>query len=205
MDEKLIYHIAYLFKRDFLIVHEKFKEMDEKEFILFDMINGTNWNSVRLKIPIDDDIGWRVEFRTMEISLTPDENAAYSILIHLFMRELHENRDLNFYIPISKLRENFRRAHLNDALRTQKFYFRTNIFDMGEPIIEELTVFEIFFGKDQFPGLMREVEKRLDGCVKACKNVGLVTDSLKTFVRDLTSGKRLTLAQYMRGFVHKHP
>lgn len=26
----------------------------------FNMLNGTNWNSVRLKIPIDDAIGWRV-------------------------------------------------------------------------------------------------------------------------------------------------
>lgn len=30
------------------------------DFLLFEMLNGTNWNSVRLKIPIDDDIGWRV-------------------------------------------------------------------------------------------------------------------------------------------------
>ena len=89
IDELLVYHIAYLFKRDVLLVHEKFKHMDSKEFIIFDMLNGTNWNSVRLKIPIDDDIGWRVEFRTMEILLTPDENAAYSLLIHFFMRELH--------------------------------------------------------------------------------------------------------------------
>jgi len=68
------------------------------------MLNGTNWNSVRLKIPIDDHIGWRVEFRTMEVQLTPDENSAYSLLIHLLTRELHENVDLNFYIPISQLR-----------------------------------------------------------------------------------------------------
>lgn len=53
------------------------------------MLNGTNWNSVRLKIPIDDEIGWRVEFRTMEVQLTPDENAAYSLIIHLIMRIFH--------------------------------------------------------------------------------------------------------------------
>ena len=53
------------------------------------MINGTNWNSVRLKIPIDDSIGWRVEFRTMEVQLTQDENAAFSLLIHFIARVLH--------------------------------------------------------------------------------------------------------------------
>ena len=53
------------------------------------MLNGTNWNSVRLKIPIDGEIGWRVEFRTMEVQLTADENSAYSLLIHLITRVLH--------------------------------------------------------------------------------------------------------------------
>ena len=67
------------------------------------MLNGTNWNSVRLKIPIDDTIGWRVEFRTMEVQLMPDENAAYSLFIHLFTRALHLNKNLNLYIPISKV------------------------------------------------------------------------------------------------------
>ena len=40
----------------------------------------------------------------MEISLTADQNAAYSILIHLIARILHENHDINLYIPISKLK-----------------------------------------------------------------------------------------------------
>lgn len=91
--------------------------MDDDQFALFDMLNGTNWNSVRLKIPIDDQIGWRVQFRTMEISLTADQNAAYSILIHIIARILHQNQDINLYIPISKLRDNFDRAHKRDAIR----------------------------------------------------------------------------------------
>ena len=56
------------------------------------------------------------------------------------MRIFHETSDLNLYIPIKKLRENFNRAHKKDALRKEKFYFRTNILDQGEPIIEELTI-----------------------------------------------------------------
>lgn len=54
IDEVLFKHIANIFKRDFLIAHEKFKTMSEHDNILFDMLNGSNWNSVRLKIPIDD-------------------------------------------------------------------------------------------------------------------------------------------------------
>ncbi len=68
----MIYHLANIMKRDILIVHENFPKMSDDEYTLFEMLNGTNWNSVRLKIPIDDDIGWRVEFRTMEVQLTPD-------------------------------------------------------------------------------------------------------------------------------------
>lgn len=75
--------------------------MDEEDNVIFEILNGTNWNSVRLKIPIDDYIGWRVEFRTMEIMLTADENSAFSLIIHLITRALHYEQDLNFYMPIS--------------------------------------------------------------------------------------------------------
>jgi glutamate--cysteine ligase catalytic subunit len=103
------------------------------------MINGTNWSSVRLKIPTEE-IGWRVELRTMEVQLTADENTALSILSHLLIRLLHENLDLNFYIPITLLMENFNRAHKINALINEKFFFRTNIYDEGLPEIEELTI-----------------------------------------------------------------
>lgn len=69
IDERMVQHISNIFKREIMVVHEKFKTMGDDENTLFEMLNGTNWNSVRLKIPIDDTIGWRVEFRTMEIQL----------------------------------------------------------------------------------------------------------------------------------------
>ena len=135
IDDYLATHVANIFKRDILIAHEKFKEMSDEENILFEMLNGTNWNSVRLKIPIDDQIGWRVEFRTMEIQLMADENAAYSLFIHLFTRVLHQTMNLNLYMPMSIVKENFDRAHEIDAVRKTKFWFRTNIFGKGEPIM----------------------------------------------------------------------
>lgn len=57
--------------------------MDSSSSLLFEMLNGTYWNSVRLKIPTDEVMGWRVELRTMEVQLTADENAALSLLVHL--------------------------------------------------------------------------------------------------------------------------
>jgi len=43
--------------------------------------------------------------------------------------------------------ENFRRANLKDAATNQKFFFRTNIYDSGKPVVEELLIREIFEGK----------------------------------------------------------
>ena len=34
---------------------------------------------------------------------------------------------LNLYMPMSKVDENMDRAHARDAVRQQKFWFRTNI------------------------------------------------------------------------------
>lgn len=42
--------------------------------------------------------------------------------------------------------ENFKRANLMGAATQQKFFFRTNIFDDGEPVITELTLRELFEG-----------------------------------------------------------
>jgi glutamate--cysteine ligase catalytic subunit len=71
------------------------------------MVNSTNWNSVRFKAPLDEHMGWRVEFRTMEVQLTPDENAAFSLLVYMIVRLLNEQPTLNFYLPISKVNLNF--------------------------------------------------------------------------------------------------
>ncbi len=109
--------------------------MSKEEYTIFEILNGTNWNSVRLKIPIDEEIGWRVELRTMEVQLTADENSAFSLFSHFITRVLHEDTSLNFYIPITQLRENFNRAQKRNAVLTEKFYFRTNIHDAGLPMV----------------------------------------------------------------------
>lgn len=59
------------------------------------------------------------------------------------------------------LEENFKRAHQRDAVRKQKFYFRTNIYGEGKPVIEELSVLEILFGKGNYRGIMHEIDTKL--------------------------------------------
>jgi hypothetical protein len=70
-------------------------------------IQSTNWQSVRFKPPPPgSSIGWRVEFRTMEIQLTDFENAAFAVFIALVSRAILFF-DLNLYIPISKVLTQF--------------------------------------------------------------------------------------------------
>ena len=51
----------------------------------------------------DSPIGWRVEIRPLDLSLTDFENAAYAVFFVLVTRTILHFR-LNFYIPISKVK-----------------------------------------------------------------------------------------------------
>ena len=67
-------------------------------------IQSTNWQTLRFKPPPPgSSIGWRVEFRPMEVQTTDFENAAFSAFIVLLSRAILFF-GLNFYIPISKVR-----------------------------------------------------------------------------------------------------
>lgn len=95
----------------------------------------------------------------MEVQPTDFENAAYSIFVLLLSRAiLHFN--LNFYLPISKVDENMRRAQKRDAVRSETFFFRKSIHSRKPSVFasmngsskveneyEELTVDEIINGK----------------------------------------------------------
>ena len=101
--------------RDPLVIFDTRINLNNKrESAHFENIQSTNWNCVRLKPPpsFESTIGWRTEFRTMEISLTDDENAAFSILSSFFVRILTENDTFKFnlYIPMDKMHANFERA-----------------------------------------------------------------------------------------------
>lgn len=68
----------------------------------------------------------------MEVQLTDFENAAYSIFIVLLTRAIL-SFGINFYIPVSKVDENMKRAHVRDAVNQQKFYFKKNVFTRRWP------------------------------------------------------------------------
>ncbi|KAL9939413.1 hypothetical protein V8E36_001230 [Tilletia maclaganii] len=129
LDEHLASHLAHLFIRDPLVIFsERINQDDETSTDHFENIQSTNWQTMRFKPPPPGGvIGWRVEFRSMEVQVTDFENAAFSVFIVLLTRAI-QSFGLNFYMPISKVDENMQRAHVRDAIHTRKFYFRKQVF-----------------------------------------------------------------------------
>lgn len=133
VDQLLAQHIAHLFVRDPLAIYKEKVEQDNTTSTdHFENIQSTNWNTVRFKPPPPGtDIGWRTEFRSMEVGLTDFENAAFSVFIVVLSRVILAF-NLNFYIPMSKVDENMEVAHMRNAAKMQSFNFRKNVFKSSD-------------------------------------------------------------------------
>lgn len=77
---------------------------DGEETCHFENFASTNWNSLRFKPPpsCDSPIGWRVEFRTLDLQITDFENAAMVVLLGMIINVIN-NFDVDFIMPISKI------------------------------------------------------------------------------------------------------
>lgn len=121
LDQRLAFHIASLFVRDPIPTydneHEESKIDHEKMTAHFENLQSTNWNSMRFKPPPSKEstIGWRVEFRSIDIQMTDFENSAFIVLLGM-INNIVNHFDLDFIMPISKIDENMDRAHLLDAV-----------------------------------------------------------------------------------------
>jgi len=139
IDPALSQHIAHLFIRDPLVVFDGGVEEvdDETETDHFESIQSTNWQTVRWKpppprnSPNDPHIGWRTEFRSMEMQLTDFENAAFTAFTVLLTRVIL-TFDLNLYIPMSRVDANMQRAHSRNASAKGKFFFRRHLAPLEE-------------------------------------------------------------------------
>ncbi|PPQ68044.1 hypothetical protein CVT25_014505 [Psilocybe cyanescens] len=130
LDDLLSKHISHLFIRDPLVIFSETIDQDDSStyFFVTQNIQSTNWQTLRFKPPPPNSpIGWRVEFRSMEVQMTDFENAAFAVFVVLLSRAILAFH-LNFYIPISKVDENMGRAQLRDASVSNKFYFRKDIY-----------------------------------------------------------------------------
>jgi len=206
IDPLLARHIAHLFIRDPLVIYDKRIKLDpETSSDHFENIQSTNWQTVRFKPPPPKStIGWRVEFRSMEVSLTAFENAAFAIFVVLVSRVISAFES-NFYIPLSKTDENMKRGHRRNAVLNEKFYFRDNCDHDSENSYSEKTIDEIINGKaDGFIGLIPLIEVYLD-TVKIDPNARLQLDKYLKFIGKRASGEYVTTATWMREFITNHP
>ena len=91
----------------------------------FENLQSTNWNSLRFKVPPGEvtDIGWRVEFRPMDIQLTDFENTALTVMVGMIANIIN-TFDIDFILPVSAVDENMKRAHKRDAIFDQKFLWK---------------------------------------------------------------------------------
>jgi glutamate--cysteine ligase catalytic subunit len=102
MSDRLAYHFAALFYNDSMGMFKSMLENTGDFSEQFELFNSTSWTSVKFKPPpsLDSLIGWRVEFRTLDIQITDFENAAYIALLNLTTRVLNDF-DINLSLPIS--------------------------------------------------------------------------------------------------------
>ncbi|CCL99089.1 uncharacterized protein FIBRA_01103 [Fibroporia radiculosa] len=127
-------------------------------------IQSTNWQTLRFKPPpINSPIGWRVEFRSMEVQITDFENAAFSVFVVLLSRAILSS-GLNLYIPISKVDENMSRAQKRDAVHSQKFFFRKDVFPPSGSSRSSSACSSGSSSPVDGPDVVRRKEKKLRNC-----------------------------------------
>lgn len=207
VDSRLAQHIAHLFIRDPLVMYDKMINIDDTTHTEhFENIQSTNWQTVRFKPPpIGSGIGWRVEFRVMDIQPTPFENSAFAVFIPLLTKAIVKYKPV-FYTRMSTVDENMGRAHhINPC--DEEYVMRRDIFAAAAATADDsetakMSIDEIFNGKEGgFYGLIPLVRRYLDDE----KLQSPLIESYLKFLSMRAARQIPTAAQYMRKFVMEHP
>ncbi|KAJ3032037.1 UNVERIFIED_CONTAM: hypothetical protein HDU68_008070 [Siphonaria sp. JEL0065] len=226
IDDLLAKHYAHLFIRDPIVVFTEKLDLDDKlSTDHFENIQSTNWQTMRFKPPPPlSPIGWRVEFRSMEIQLTDFENAAYSVFVVLLTRTVL-SFDLNLYMPLSQVDKNMELGQKRDAVLKEKFTFRRHVFGnparrpaefdsfafpCGENVdidaTVELTVDEIINGKaNEFPGMVPLVRAYLSSAPNLSYSTLKGLNEYLNLISRRAAGRSPTAARWIRDFVTAHP
>uniref|UniRef100_A0A4W4H9J0 Glutamate--cysteine ligase n=1 Tax=Electrophorus electricus TaxID=8005 RepID=A0A4W4H9J0_ELEEL len=214
IDKLLAQHIAHLFIRDPLsLFEEKIHLDDANESDHFENLQSTNWQTMRFKPPPpNSDIGWRVEFRPMEVQLTDFENSAYVVFIVLLTRVILSYK-LDFLIPLSKVDDNMKVAQKRNAVQEGLFYFRKDIFKAQNGVESDgqheeyalMSIDTIINGKEGvFQGLIPILNCYLENMEVDVDTRCTILNYLK-LIKKRASGELMTMAKWMREFVAKHP
>jgi glutamate--cysteine ligase catalytic subunit len=208
IDHQLASHVGHLFIRDPLVVFSELLQQDNSSSSdHFENIQSTNWQTVRFKPPslTNADLGWRVEFRPMEVQLSDFENAAFTIFSVLLARSILHFR-LSLYLPLSLVELNLKHAQKRSAVLEEKFFFRTNVSVPTESCqVGLLSASELICGKpDIFEGLSSIVRRYLtDMSVES--GIRSQLERYISFVEKRATGEAPTPAKVVRDFVLLHP
>lgn len=205
-DPLLVQHFAHFFVRDPLVIFEELLDQDDAHSMdHFENIQSTNWQTVRFKPPPpDSDIGWRCEFRPLEVQFTDFENAAFGAVIVLLARAINAH-GLCFYQPISQVDANMRAAHIRDPVHRATFHVRLNVRDQTpdtEPEFAQLTLNEIFNGSARYEGLLPIARSY---AATAPADVRAALEPYFALLARRASGDLDTAATWIRKFVAAHP
>lgn len=151
-------------------------------------------------------MGWRIEFRTMDLQINDFENAAYDSFIVLLTRAILAYK-LDLLLPLSKVDENMKNGEQRDAVNRHKFWFRKNITrknGSNDDECELMTLDKIINGEGDFPGLMMFVRLYLNSFEVNERTYDRIDQYLK-LISNRASGRSLTTAQWMRNQVRNHP
>ena len=209
-----------MFTRDALVMYEGATEYDERSTEHFEQFQSTNWNSIRFKPPpsLDSQIGWRVEFRTLDVQLTDYENAAFMAFLTLFVQFINKNPQYLCAIPITKSDENLDRCHRRDGVQNCRFWWPENVmagtteFNNWAPVnkqtepqtLREMTCEEIFSGSDNCQGLIPLLRNFVQG-MEISDSDRDYYHAMLTFIEKRANGEILTGAQFIRKRVLEHP
>ncbi|KAH7937047.1 hypothetical protein HPB49_007564 [Dermacentor silvarum] len=205
----LAMHLSHVFVRDSLsLFREKLGDGADNDYDHFENLQSTSWHTLRFKPPPPNtDIGWRVEFRPMELNMTEFENAAYVVFVVLLTRAIL-TFDLDLVVPISKVDENMRVAQRVDAVLNETLWFREDVASpQAEPRVARMTLSEIVNGKQSvgFPGLVPLVRAFLAGIEEVDVSTRCTVEQYLQLIEKRASGQLMTAARWIRHFVTSHP
>mmetsp|Transcript_1775 Transcript_1775/g.1953 ORF Transcript_1775/g.1953 Transcript_1775/m.1953 type:complete len:319 (+) Transcript_1775:972-1928(+) len=232
MSDRLAYHFASLFCHDSLVIFKDRIDYDSESTEHFENLNSTNWNSVRFKPPpaLDSPIGWRVEFRTLDVQITDFENSSYITLVNLMTKVINDF-DIDLSLPISLSDINMERAHQIDAVTKQKFWWRKNIVKEGTDYtqnpakasgwqyeseeaednynrshFEEMTLADILQGNEEFGniGLLSLIDEYMQINKFSEEDLKFYHKMIE-FLLKRAKGEIKTGARFMRDLVLNHP
>lgn len=191
-----------MFTREFLALTDQNSYNDENTDHV-ELARKVICPSVKLKHPLAENVGWRVEVRPCEPQLTDFDNAAICCFITLLSRIILEY-DLNFLIPISKIDENMQTAQKRDACRIEKFWFRKNINSIdGENVL--MTVDQIINGNGtSFSGLIPLIKDYLKTS-NIDNETNYTIQRYLQLIQQRAAGHLLTTAAWMRKEIINHP